>query len=68
VDPGGRRDPELHRDQLLVDHASENGISVGGIRAVAFDADGNLWATFSGGIQMFTPETQASDGSTAAGP
>ncbi len=53
-------------NQLLVDHASENGISVGGIRAVAFDADGNLWATFSGGIQMFTPETQASDLSTPA--
>ena len=52
-------------NQLLVDHASENGISVGGIRAVAFDADGNLWATFPGGIQMFTPETQASDGSMA---
>jgi ligand-binding sensor domain-containing protein len=53
-------------NQLLVDHASENGISVGGIRAVAFDADGNLWATFSGGIQMFTPEAQAGDLSTPA--
>jgi ligand-binding sensor domain-containing protein len=52
--------------QLLGDHASENGISVGGIRALAFDADGNLWATFSGGIQMFTPETQAGDLSTPA--
>ena len=52
--------------QLLVDHASENGISVGGARAVAFDADGNLWATFSDGVRMYTPQTQAADGSTEA--
>ncbi|HZJ55800.1 MAG TPA: hypothetical protein VFD38_16785 [Myxococcaceae bacterium] len=52
--------------QLLGDHASENGISVGGVRAIAFDADGNLWASFSDGVRMYTPETQASDGSTAA--
>ncbi|HUM09434.1 MAG TPA: hypothetical protein VLT82_00625 [Myxococcaceae bacterium] len=50
--------------QLLVDRASENGLSVGGARALAFDADGNLWATFSDGVRMFTPETLASDGST----
>ncbi len=53
-------------NQLLVDRASENGLSVGGARAVAFDADGNLWATFSDGVRMFTPDTLASDGSTAA--
>ena len=52
--------------QLLGDHASENGISVGGVRALAFDTDGNLWATFSDGVRMYTPETQASDGSTPA--
>src|SRR5678816_3128724 len=53
-------------NQLLVDHASENGISVGGIRAVAFDADGNLWATFSDGVRMYTPDSQANDGATEA--
>lgn len=52
--------------QLLVDRASEHGLSVGGARALAFDADGNLWATFSDGVRMFTPETLASDGSTPA--
>jgi len=52
--------------QLLVDRASENGLSVGGARALAFDADGNLWATFTDGVRMFTPETLASDGSTPA--
>lgn len=52
--------------QLLVDHASENGISVGGVRAVAFDADGNLWATFSDGVRMYTPDSQANDGTTEA--
>jgi hypothetical protein len=51
--------------ELLVDHASQNGLSVGGARALAFDADGNLWATFSDGIRMFTPSTLASNGSTA---
>jgi hypothetical protein len=51
--------------ELLVDHASQNGLSVGGARALAFDADGNLWATFSDGIRMFTPGTLASNGSTA---
>ena len=52
--------------QLLVDHASETGISVGGVRAIAFDADGNLWATFSDGIRMYTPDTQANGGTTEA--
>jgi sugar lactone lactonase YvrE len=53
-------------NQLLVDHASENGLSVGGARAVAFDADGNLWATFSDGVRMYTPDSQAKDGATPA--
>jgi hypothetical protein len=53
-------------NQLLVDRASENGLSVAGARAVAFDADGNLWATFSDGVRMYTPASQASDGATAA--
>ena len=53
-------------NQLLVDRASENGISVGGVRAVAFDADGNLWATFSDGVRMYTPDSQANDGATEA--
>jgi hypothetical protein len=53
-------------NQLLVDRASENGISVDGVRAVAFDADGNLWATRSDGVRMYSPDTQASDGSTAS--
>jgi len=52
--------------QLLVDHASETGISVGGVRGIAFDADGNLWATFSDGIRMYTPDTQANGGTTEA--
>jgi len=53
-------------NQLLVDRASENGLSVGGARAVAFDADGNLWATFADGVRMFTPASQANDGATPA--
>ena len=53
-------------NELLVDHASQNGLSVGGARATAFDADGNLWATFSDGVRMFTPDTLASNGSTPA--
>lgn len=52
--------------QLLVDHASESGISVGQARALAFDADGNLWATFPDGVRMYTPDTQANDGTTEA--
>ena len=52
-------------NQLLVDRASENGLSVAGARAVAFDADGNLWATFSDGVRMYTPASQANDGATA---
>jgi hypothetical protein len=52
-------------NQLLVDHASENGTSVAGARALAFDADGNLWATFPDGIRMFSPTTMAGNGSTA---
>src|SRR5262249_4080543 len=53
-------------NQLLVDHASETGLSVAGARAIAFDADGNLWATFSDGVRMYTPDSQAHDGATAA--
>ena len=52
--------------ELLVDHASETGVSVSGARAAAFDADGNLWATFSDGARMYTPDTLASGGTTAA--
>ena len=52
-------------NQLLVDHASETGLSVAGARAIAFDAAGNLWATFSDGVRMYTPASQASDGATA---
>ena len=52
--------------QLLVDHASETGISVGGVRGIAFDADGNLWATFPDGVRMYTPDTQANDGTSEA--
>jgi hypothetical protein len=51
--------------ELLVDHASQVGLSVAGARALAFDADGNLWATFQDGIRMFSPATLASNGSTA---
>lgn len=53
-------------NEILVDHASESGISVGGARSIAFDADGNLWATFSDSVRMFTPDTQANGGTTAA--
>ena len=45
--------------ELLVDHSSETGITAAGARAVAFDADGNLWATFSDGVRMFTPDSLA---------
>jgi ligand-binding sensor domain-containing protein len=41
--------------ELLVDHASQTGITAAGARAVAFDADGNLWATFSDGVRMYPP-------------
>ncbi len=50
--------------ELLVDHATETGVGVGGARAVAFDADGNLWATFSDGVKMFSAGTLASGGTT----
>jgi hypothetical protein len=53
-------------NELLVDHASQNGLNVAGARALAFDADGNLWATFSDGVRMYTPDTQANDGTTEA--
>ena len=52
--------------QLLVDHASETGVTVSGARAAAFDADGNLWATFSDGVRMYTPDTLSGGGTTAA--
>ena len=41
--------------ELLVDHASQTGLTAAGARAVAFDADGNLWATFSDGVRMYPP-------------
>ncbi|HZW90083.1 MAG TPA: hypothetical protein VFF12_13455, partial [Myxococcaceae bacterium] len=43
---------------ILVDHTNvtPTGISAGGALAVAFDADGNLWATFAdGNVRMYTP-------------
>ena len=45
--------------ELLVDHASQTGVTASGARAVAFDADGNLWATFSDGVRMYTPDSLA---------
>jgi hypothetical protein len=52
--------------ELLVDHDSTTGFVASGARAVAFDADGNLWATFSDGVRMFTPDALASGDSTPA--
>jgi sugar lactone lactonase YvrE len=43
---------------ILVDHTNviPTGISASGAHAVAFDADGNLWATFADGtVRMYTP-------------
>jgi len=43
---------------ILVDHTNVNptGISSSGALAIAFDADGNLWATFADGtVRMYTP-------------
>jgi len=43
---------------ILVDHTNviPTGISASGALAVAFDGDGNLWATFSDGtVRMYTP-------------
>lgn len=43
---------------ILVDHTNviPTGISASGAQAVAFDADGNLWATFADGtVRMYTP-------------
>ena len=43
---------------ILVDHTNvtPTGISASGALAVAFDSDGNLWATFSDGtVRMYTP-------------
>jgi sugar lactone lactonase YvrE len=53
-------------NELLVDHATQTGVTVQAARAVAFDSDGNLWATFSDGVRMYAPDTLASSGSTAA--
>lgn len=52
--------------QLLVDHDSQTGFAADGARAVAFDADGNLWATFSDGVRMYTPDSLADPNATAA--
>jgi hypothetical protein len=44
---------------VLVDHTNvmPTGISAGGALAVAFDADGNLWATFPDNtVRMYTPD------------
>src|SRR5262252_2121943 len=64
--PAGGAIAGYDEQELLVDHATQTGLSVADARAVAFDADGNLWATFSDGVRMFTPDTLAASGSTAA--
>jgi len=45
--------------ELLVDHDTQTGFAAAGARAIAFDASGNLWATFSDGVRMYTPDTLA---------
>ncbi|HSP20589.1 MAG TPA: hypothetical protein VLQ79_13810, partial [Myxococcaceae bacterium] len=48
---------------ILVEHSNTTGtgITAGGARAVAFDADGNLWATFNDGtVRMYTPDALGS--------
>lgn len=52
--------------QLLVDHDSQTGFTAAGARAIAFDADGNLWATFSDGVRMYTPDSLADPSAAAA--
>ncbi len=52
--------------ELLVDHASQTGVTASGARAAAFDADGNLWATFSDGVRMYTPDSLADPNAQAA--
>ena len=64
--PAGGAIAGYDENELLVDHATQTGLSVADARAVAFDADGNLWATFSDGVRMYTPDTLAASGSTAA--
>ncbi len=51
---------------LLIGHDSTTGFAATGARAIAFDADGNLWATFSDGVRMFTPDTLAQTNPTPA--
>ena len=48
---------------ILVEHSnvSQTGITADGARALAFDADGNLWATFSDGtVRMYTADALSS--------
>src|SRR5262249_14532437 len=58
--------PSFPGDQTLGQRTSQNGAGVADARAAAFDADGNLWATFSDGVRMFTPDVLSSDGSPPA--
>jgi hypothetical protein len=51
-------------NQLLVDRASENVLSVGGARALAFDADGNLWLRSRTGTHVHPGHAGERDGST----
>jgi sugar lactone lactonase YvrE len=54
---------------ILVDHTNVTpiGISAGDALAVAFDADGNVWATFPDGtVRMYTPDALNSASPQAA--
>jgi hypothetical protein len=52
--------------ELLVDHDGQTGFLAAGARAIAFDADGNLWATFSDGVRMYTPDSLADPNAVAS--
>jgi len=53
--------------ELVIEHDGQTGFLAAGGRAVAFDADGNLWATFSDGtVRQYAPESLASPSATPA--
>jgi len=53
-------------NDLLVTQAADTGFPAPGARAIAFDADGNLWATFPSGVQMYPASVLGQPNATAS--
>jgi hypothetical protein len=53
-------------NDLFVTQVADTGFSAPGGRAIAFDADGNLWATFPTGVQMYAASVLGQPGATAS--